>query len=474
MKNKSTKKLQLILLAVLLLAFIYNSYFLIPQKYQTAAEKYLKAALYFPGNIINFYGKKIIVFAPHCDDETLGCGGVIEKALFAGAEVYVVLITNGDGFKYAAEAEFHKLKLTPENYIKFAYLRQNESLNALSVLGLNSGNVFFLGYPDRGISFMWKDCWDKDHPYFSSFTKSYFSPYTNSFTKNTAYCGVNLLSDIEKIISSIKPDIIYIPHSMDFHIDHWSTNCFVNTAVADLSEKDKNYKIPQIYNYLVHRGSWPVPSGKHLDFPLIPPAKLQNTGTAWEILPLSPLAVERKYQAIKQYKSQLALMKNYLLSFARENEVFGIYPPVKIKNNCDNLDQNLIIVNPKSDTLKKTLEKDSSIEKIYAYEDGLSLVLILQTVKKISNKTKIKIYMAYFDEKSNLKRLIIEYQKNQLKISDQDVKIVTAASGNLIKFTISLNKMKDIQKIFFGAEIYHGNSLIDRTAYRMIEISDQR
>src|SRR3989337_2566047 len=43
----------------------------------------------------------ILIIAPHCDDETLGCGGVIAEAVRLGVKVKVVMLTNGDGFYHA-------------------------------------------------------------------------------------------------------------------------------------------------------------------------------------------------------------------------------------------------------------------------------------------------------------------------------------------------------------------------------------
>src|SRR4051794_14884739 len=40
----------------------------------------------------------IVVFAPHPDDEVIGCAGIIMQALARGARVKVVAITSGDGF----------------------------------------------------------------------------------------------------------------------------------------------------------------------------------------------------------------------------------------------------------------------------------------------------------------------------------------------------------------------------------------
>lgn len=41
-------------------------------------------------------GQRILVIAPHADDETYGCAGTIAKAKALGAEVYVVVVTVGD------------------------------------------------------------------------------------------------------------------------------------------------------------------------------------------------------------------------------------------------------------------------------------------------------------------------------------------------------------------------------------------
>jgi LmbE family N-acetylglucosaminyl deacetylase len=59
---------------------------------------------------IDWSQQRILILAPHPDDETLGCGGLISKAKAAGAEVYVQFLTVGDtadhserGFSTAVE-----------------------------------------------------------------------------------------------------------------------------------------------------------------------------------------------------------------------------------------------------------------------------------------------------------------------------------------------------------------------------------
>ncbi|MDA8369699.1 MAG: PIG-L family deacetylase [Nocardiopsaceae bacterium] len=46
--------------------------------------------------MIDWSRQRILIFAPHPDDETLGCGGLVSKAKAAGAEVYVQFLTVGD------------------------------------------------------------------------------------------------------------------------------------------------------------------------------------------------------------------------------------------------------------------------------------------------------------------------------------------------------------------------------------------
>ena len=41
-------------------------------------------------------GQRVLILAPHPDDEAIACAGVIQQALKAGAKVKIVYLTNGD------------------------------------------------------------------------------------------------------------------------------------------------------------------------------------------------------------------------------------------------------------------------------------------------------------------------------------------------------------------------------------------
>lgn len=46
--------------------------------------------------MISLSQQRLLVIAPHADDEVLGCGGLIHKIKKAGGQVFVLFLTNGD------------------------------------------------------------------------------------------------------------------------------------------------------------------------------------------------------------------------------------------------------------------------------------------------------------------------------------------------------------------------------------------
>jgi LmbE family N-acetylglucosaminyl deacetylase len=78
-----------------------------------------------------------IVFAPHPDDEVLGCGGTIALKVLAGAPVQVVIMTDG--------RTSHTPFIDADTLVR---MRRNEALAASRVLGLQPSDYHFLDYED--------------------------------------------------------------------------------------------------------------------------------------------------------------------------------------------------------------------------------------------------------------------------------------------------------------------------------------
>src|SRR5205814_6207150 len=88
---------------------------------------------------------RVIVFAPHPDDETIGIGGLIFRLAHAHVPLRVVFMTDGDGYSRAVEADFEVRRPTDADYLVFGELRRREAVAALARLGVAWKGIPFPG-----------------------------------------------------------------------------------------------------------------------------------------------------------------------------------------------------------------------------------------------------------------------------------------------------------------------------------------
>ncbi|MBV9187262.1 MAG: PIG-L family deacetylase [Acidobacteria bacterium] len=123
-------------------------------------------------------GERLLVLAPHPDDEVIGCGGLVALHLREGRKVYVVVATDGAQAGNAAQ-------------------REAESRAALALLG--DAPIVFLGFPDRELS------------------------------------GAHELdARLAAILREWKPDLIAVPSPLEIHPDHVA----LSRAFCDLIARD--------------------------------------------------------------------------------------------------------------------------------------------------------------------------------------------------------------------------------------------
>ncbi len=266
-------------------------------------------------------GERIVIVAPHCDDEIIGAGGLMHKSIAAGAQVWVIFVTNGDGYRAAAKRGLKPFSTPSASFVSLGYRRHEESVSALRRIGVPERRIIELGYPDRGLEPMWVSHWTT--PYRSAYTKDTHSPYSGSFTKNAPYTAHQLNSDLRRALTLINPDQVYLPYPSDQHPDHWGTSIFTAKALYDLGWWDTK----TIGMYLVHKGDWPVPQGLHDDVNLAPPASLADVGTKWYELPLDEKTIDVKREATLYFKSQPRSSRRFIASFVRQNELFATRSP---------------------------------------------------------------------------------------------------------------------------------------------------
>jgi LmbE family N-acetylglucosaminyl deacetylase len=266
---------------------------------------------------------RLLILAPHCDDETLGSAGLILAAERDGIQVKVVIATNGDGYLFATMQDFRKLYPTHADFIRFGELRQQESLKALAILGVPADQVIFLSYPDRGTPALWNDNWALSNPFRSPYSGDVKSPYPITYDPNSVYAGVDYLADVSSILETYRPDLIVHPHPQDVHPDHWGLNVFTRLAITLLHHNDPTYQ-PTELTYLVHRPDFPEIKGLKPQASLTPPAIIYAISPDWYRLDLTPADTALKTQAVQAYRSQLPLLRNLLESFVRANETFSV------------------------------------------------------------------------------------------------------------------------------------------------------
>src|SRR5688572_25381912 len=89
---------------------------------------------------------RLLVVAPHPDDESLGAGGLMQRTLAAGGRVHVLFLTNGDGYPEAVEVATGHREPSASDYRGFGELRRAEALVALERYRVLPLSVTFLGF----------------------------------------------------------------------------------------------------------------------------------------------------------------------------------------------------------------------------------------------------------------------------------------------------------------------------------------
>ncbi len=118
-------------------------------------------------------GRRVLVLAPHPDDESIGCGGALLLLIKSGGAAKVVFLTKGEkADPYCTDRE------------RYEAMREKEGLRALRILGINEHE--FLRFPDREL-------------------------FGN---RETA------LQRLSMIVEEFRPDTLYCPSGIELNPDH--------------------------------------------------------------------------------------------------------------------------------------------------------------------------------------------------------------------------------------------------------------
>ncbi len=174
--------------------------------------------------------QKVLIIAPHPDDEILCCANTIKNHLLAGDDVSIVVITNGDG----------KERGDKKQSLDYGTQRRNESLRAAKRLGISPRKVMFLGFPDGYLSEI-----EQKGSARSAFTQL-IQTMRASFFPGTPYTWNGLQRSLRKVLKKSEATIIYLPNQKDTHPDHQVAARAIRAAAHSLK------LVPEWKEYMVH------------------------------------------------------------------------------------------------------------------------------------------------------------------------------------------------------------------------------
>ena len=165
---------------------------------------------------------RVLVIAPHPDDETIGTGGVLQQAVKAGAKVRVCLMTQGENNEFAFIVYEHRIVLKPKEFLRLGEVRRHETMDAMSLLGVDPKDVISLGYPDYGTMEIFLKYWGDDikRPFRSMLARARYVPYPEALNPGSPYVGESMLRDFKQVIADFKPTKIFVSHAADVNRDH--------------------------------------------------------------------------------------------------------------------------------------------------------------------------------------------------------------------------------------------------------------
>lgn len=427
-------------------------------------------------------GDRILIVAPHADDETLGCGGLIALAKQSGARLRIVFVTNGDGYRIGVARAYKTVKVTPEKCIEFGYIRQRETLKALAHLGVSKSDLIYLGYPDRGIANLWARNWEESSPYTSHATKQNYSPYNNSLTPQAPYCGESLLRDMQAVLEKEKPTHVIIPSPYDDHSDHYATYCFVTAAIEQMrAEGSEIAKNMDISTYIVHRGDWPVPMGDKPCEYLAPPSALVKAGHSWQSLELPEEITRAKQKAIREYKTQTDIEPGFLRSFARRNEIYAGLSNKTIKwvndrqitvdgDPDDWFGVPPVVLDPVGDKVVAGINKSGDVRAIYMCRDDSRMYIRFDCVRRISKRINYNVNLRGIGCSNTDDSYTITLKPPKKSIPGGTL---WAYKNNVIELSLPLNKQHQEADMFVQVFTRMLKLRVDNTGWHSFEFEPQ-
>ena len=217
----------------------------------------------------SFSWRRVLILAPHPDDESLATGCLLQRAVAAGAVVRVLFATSGEHNPWPQRFVERKWSIRDHDRARWGNIREREALAALEQLGVPRTEAHFLGFPDSGLHAL------------------------------SGKQSADLVRTLTMQLVAFRPDLLVVPSRADLHSDHRTLGTLVRRAVGRAGRRMDG--VTEVA-YLVHGAA-----------PAVAPAFS---------LSLAPEERSAKKSAILCHSSQLSLSRKRMLGFVRAHEIY--------------------------------------------------------------------------------------------------------------------------------------------------------
>lgn len=422
---------------------------------------------------------RILVLAPHPDDEVLGCGGIIQQAVGMKLPVHIAFLTYGDFYEWSFMIYKKRLVLTAKGVEGMGEIRHDEAVAAAALLGVPPDSLSFFGYPDFGTLEMWRSAWSHSPPVRGLLTRVAAVPYDNAVRPGAPYKAEEVVKDLAGLIREFRPTKLFVSHPADHHPDHRALYLFTRICLFDL-EKELS---PELYPYLVHHTDWPTPKGHHPDEPLVSPGPLDGP-IAWKMEPLDLVQRQAKLAALKEHRSQFKATSRYLQSFVRANELFGDFPLVELAAGHvshsasheapGDTTSDGRVVGREEAALVGVVRESATIE-------NRELVLSLEMSRPLAREVGLSVYLFGYRRdrafpqmpKLHVKLSLVHHQVYDQDISLASDRIGVTRQGRHIGIRMPLELMGDPERVFASVQAAAGAIPLAWSAWQVFELHDR-
>lgn len=214
---------------------------------------------------------RLLVMAPHPDDESLATAILLQRAAAAGAQIQIVYLTDGDDNPWPQRFVDRQWRVRALDRKRWGERRRREAVAALQVLGVDAGDARFLGYPDQKL------------------------------TDRLRTDGQALIVRLRDVISEYSPTHLAMPSAADAHPDHSALGVMLRIALWHCGESASS--VVQM-SYVVHGRSLALGRAQR------------------RVVTGAPAEIGRKRMAIESHRTQMMLSRRRFLGYAARPERF--------------------------------------------------------------------------------------------------------------------------------------------------------